>query len=164
MFSACFLDYLYVFHDICNTLQGMLKLPGLPKTYDGLNVSTFVSKTSRYSPKALSGCLRAVDGIAMKTSKPADDLSLDAFYSYNGYYFISVEAMVNSDYMFLSSPLHELVLRTTLFHFLSKPWERISLKKGCVMIFNRRRGSLYWNETTYKTSSCLAVRRMGGCF
>jgi len=80
----------------------LLKFPGLPSTLDDLKTSETAFKTSRSPPNPLSGCVGVLDGISVKIQKPPNELNPAAFFYRKGNYSIPVQALVNSDCLFLS--------------------------------------------------------------
>jgi len=94
-----------VFHDTCDALMDHLFLPGLPRTRYELRQSSYKFKTSRENrPSPFTGCVGALDGICVKIKKPDNDLNPAAFYCRKGYYSLPVQALVDSEYRFLSFP------------------------------------------------------------
>lgn len=90
-----------IFHSTTEALMKRLRLPGLPRTIPGLRRLAEEFKMSRSPPSPLSGCVGALDGIAIKIKKPSSYLDPAYFYCRKGYYAIPVQAVVDSDYRFL---------------------------------------------------------------
>jgi len=74
-----------IFHSTCDIMMQKLELPGLPSTFEGLKSSANRFKTSRSPPSPLSGCVGALDCIAIKIAKPHDELNPAAFFCRKGY-------------------------------------------------------------------------------
>ena len=90
-----------VFHSTCMILSKKLQLPGLPSTISGLRHSAKNFKLSRNPPSPLSGCVGALDGIAVKIKKPSWCHAPSNFFCRKLYYALPVQAVVDSDYRFL---------------------------------------------------------------
>lgn len=90
-----------IFHSTSAVLMEKLRLPGLPQTVPGLRKLAQNFKSSRSPASPLSGCVGALDGIAIKILKPHWTLDPAGFYCRKGYYAIPVQALVDSDYRFL---------------------------------------------------------------
>ena len=90
-----------VFHSTCTVLSERLQLPGLPSTVSGLRHSAKTFKMSRNPPSPLSGCVGALDGIAIKIKKPAWCHAPSTLFCRKLYYALPVQAVVDADYRFL---------------------------------------------------------------
>ena len=58
-----------VLEDALSAFNTVMKLPRLPKTLQDLHCSAMQVKTSRTSPNPLNGCVRTLDGLAVKMKK-----------------------------------------------------------------------------------------------
>lgn len=90
-----------VFHQTVDVLMSRLELPGLPRTVVGLRQSAERFKTSRYPPNPLSGCVGALDGIAVRIKKPRDDNHPAAYFCRKGFYSLPIQCVVDANYTFL---------------------------------------------------------------
>ena len=78
-----------------------LSLLGLPENVDDLMALSQRFKLSRSPHSPLSGCVGALDGIAVKVKKPSHEHDPASFFCREGYYPIPVQAIADSDYCFL---------------------------------------------------------------
>ena len=69
-----------VVKDTCDAILSVLCLPGLPESETALRQSAEAYTVSRKPESPLSGCLGALDGIAIKIRKPETDLNLAAYW------------------------------------------------------------------------------------
>lgn len=91
-----------IFHQTCDALMNRLSLPGLPRTLIGLRRLAENFKTSRYPPNPLTGCVGALDGIAIPIKKPQNDHHPAVYFCRKSYYALPVQCLVASDYSFLA--------------------------------------------------------------
>ena len=91
-----------VFHRTCDALMSVLHLPGLPTTVNGLEEAAMAFKLSRRPPSPLTGCVGALDGIAIKIQTPKRSERPAAYFCRKGYYALPIQAMCDSSYRFLS--------------------------------------------------------------
>lgn len=90
------------FEDTINSLNKRLKLPGLPRSMEGLHRTALEFKMSRRSPSPFNGCVGALDGLAVKIKKPREENNPAVYYSRKDFYALCVQALVDSNYRFLS--------------------------------------------------------------
>lgn len=62
-----------IFEETVSVLNVFLRLPGLPKSKEELYKSSIAFKTSRKTISPLDGCVGALDGIAVKITKPKEE-------------------------------------------------------------------------------------------
>lgn len=87
-------------HTTCDAINWHLNLEGLARDVGlPLKISDS-SKNSRRRLNPLSGCVGALDGISVKIKKPT--VNPAPFYCRKGFYFIPIQALVDSMYRFLS--------------------------------------------------------------
>jgi len=91
-----------VFHSTCHVLVKALVLPGLPSTVENLRKSSLDFKLSRRPPSPLTGCVGALDGIAVKIKMPKKEEQPAAYFCRKGYYSLPVQALCDSTYKFTS--------------------------------------------------------------
>lgn len=89
-----------VFHETRKALMKVLVLPGLPRSEEELHELCMGFKHSRRKLSPLTGCVGALDGIAIKIKKPSCPHAA-AFYCRKGFYSLPVQALVDSRYRFL---------------------------------------------------------------
>ena len=83
-------------------MNTVIKLPGLPKTPQNLHRSAMQLNTSRKSPNPLNLCVGALHGLAFKIKKPQEEGNPAVSYSRKYFYVLCIQAMVDSNYTFLS--------------------------------------------------------------
>jgi hypothetical protein len=91
-----------VFHATIDAINNLLELPGviledtakLQKLAEG-----FVLSRRKQNP--FFGVVGALDGIALKITKPDDEQVTRNYWCRNGYYAIPVQAVVDSSYRFM---------------------------------------------------------------
>lgn len=109
MSGGTYLDYQLAFHvssshvypiflEILLTMQRVFRLSGLPKNEDELKQSAEELKFSRSFSSSWSGCVGALDGIAIKIKKPNNNAQPAVFYCRKGFYSITIQSIVNPKY------------------------------------------------------------------
>ena len=93
-----------VFHSTCEALMTRLRLKGCPTSGTGIRSIAKCFQTSRKYVNPLSGCAGAVDGICVKIRTPEPRKPRSMLYCRKG--VISVQALVDSDYIFLFRNVH----------------------------------------------------------
>ena len=91
-----------IFEETVSVLNVVLRLPGLPKTRAELYRSSIAFKTSRKALSPLDGCVGALDGLAVKITKPREEENPASYYNRIGFYALCVQAMVDSNYRFMT--------------------------------------------------------------
>lgn len=84
------------------TIHSTLPMPGVPLE-DTRSLQGLATKfhNSRTLPNPLFGCIGALDGIAIKIAKPADNYVPRNFFCRKGHYAIPVQAVADASYRFL---------------------------------------------------------------
>jgi len=90
-----------IFHDTCQAIMEALRLPGISRSWEDLHRASIEFKLSRRFKNPLSGCVGALDGIAIKIAKPRCNERPAAYFCRKGYYAIPVQALVDANYRFL---------------------------------------------------------------
>ena len=110
-----------IFHEGIAVLDGVLHLPLLPKTHEGLGKLAKGFKCLRATPNPLTGCVGALDGICIKIIKPPASFNPALFYCRKGYYAIPVQALVYFMGRFLCAAANSVgSAHDSLAHFCSK--------------------------------------------
>jgi len=94
-----------VFHRTVDAVGEVLTLDGIPTDAGELEKLAVGFKNSRSPPNPLSGCIGAIDGLAVMIKKPNDDLNPSQFYCRKQFYSLPLQAVVDSDYHFIYSSL-----------------------------------------------------------
>lgn len=90
-----------IFNSVLEAVNRRIQLPGLPKSRAALKIMSDEFKTSRVPHSPLSGCVGALDGIAIKIKKPADTLRPKEYFCRKHFFALPVQALVNAKYQFI---------------------------------------------------------------
>jgi len=102
LYGICKSTLYNVFHATCELLIELIPFPGLSSNGGKLNGISFGFKSSRRLPNPLTGCVGALDGISIKICKPLRHERPAAYFCRKGFYSLPVQALVDSEYRFLS--------------------------------------------------------------
>ena len=83
-------------------IEKVLTFPPFPSSMDAFKESAVRFACSRGFVNPLPGCVGAIDGISIALARPRRMYNPSTFFNRKGYYAIPVQAMVNSDCMFLA--------------------------------------------------------------
>jgi len=90
-----------VFHRTVRTLGSVLTLAGIPSDERKPQELAIGFKNSRSPANPLSGCIGALDGIAIKIKKPEAELNPSQLYCRKHFYALPLQKVVDSDCRFI---------------------------------------------------------------
>ena len=90
-----------ILHGTVRVFDTVLQFPRLPRPREELEKVARGFKPSRSQLNPLDGCVGALDGICIKMRQPPRDCNPASFFCRKGYYAIPVQALCDSNYVFL---------------------------------------------------------------
>ena len=89
------------FNEVLGVVCKRMLLGGIPSKESALRRMAVKFAESRPHSNPLPGCIGALDGIQVVIGKPQADMNFLHFYSRKGFYALTVQAILDSDYRFL---------------------------------------------------------------
>ena len=92
-----------IVREVIDAIVSVMSFPSFPSTLQQFREQALNFACSRPYVNPLPGCVGAIDGITIAIEKPKKQYNPVAFFCRKGYYAIPVQALVDSNYMFMAA-------------------------------------------------------------